>query len=89
MNASSLLVRGIWVLVALLALIGIVAVAERLSMPNGGVGPPPATDGTEAGYIQYSTLVNLHIIPGALFMILGPLQLVRRIRARHLTSASS
>jgi Predicted membrane protein (DUF2306) len=68
-----------------LALIGIGAAAERLARPGAGVGPPPSTDGSEAGYEQYPTLVKLHIIPGALFMILGPLQFVRRIRSRHLT----
>jgi uncharacterized membrane protein len=69
--------------VVLLAIIGLAAVAGRLVDPFGGVGPPPA-DGTEAGYVQYPDLTRLHIIPGALFMILGPLQFMRRIRARYL-----
>src|SRR5215212_9903445 len=84
-KSSTLTIRAIWTLVIVLALIGIGVVAERLVRPEAGVGPPPSTDGTEAGYVQYATLVKLHIIPGALFMILGPLQFVRRIRSRHLT----
>jgi hypothetical protein len=83
MMGSLLSLRAIWVIVVLLAIIAIVAVGGRLADPYGGVGPPPA-DGTEAGYVQYPGLTRLHIIPGALFMILGPLQFVRRIRSRHL-----
>jgi uncharacterized membrane protein len=82
-KGSALSLRVVWIVVTLLATIGLLAVIGRLADPFGGVGPPPA-DGTEAGYVQYPALTTLHILPGALFMILGPLQFVRRIRAPHL-----
>jgi uncharacterized membrane protein len=83
MASSALLSRLVWVAVVLLAILALVAVAGRLADPYGGVGPS-SSDGTEAGYVQYPDLTRLHIIPGALFMVLGPLQFARRIRARYL-----
>jgi uncharacterized membrane protein len=82
-KGSALSLRLIWIVVVILAIIGLTAVARRLTDPFGGVGPP-LSNGTEAGYEQYLGLTTLHILPGAMFMILGPLQFVRRIRSRHL-----
>jgi uncharacterized membrane protein len=82
MRTSAWLNRGIWTVVIVLALIGIIATIGRLSDLGRGVGPPSA-DSMNEGYARFPVLTQLHIIPGALFMILGPLQFVRRIRTRY------
>ncbi len=83
MRSSPLLARTIWVTVVLLAIIGIAASVARLL--NLGRGLDPATvEPIEVGFARYPLLTLLHIIPGVLFMVLGPLQFVRRIRSRHL-----
>ncbi len=83
MKPTAMLTRGIWIIVAVLAVIGILAVLGRLSDLGRGVGPPSASS-IDTGYADHPSLTMLHILPGALFMILGPLQFVRRIRSRAL-----
>jgi uncharacterized membrane protein len=80
---SPLLVRAVWTAVVLLAIIGIGAAVGRMLNLGRGIGPP-TTDPVEIGFARYPLLTMLHIVPGALFMVLGPLQFVRRIRSRHL-----
>jgi uncharacterized membrane protein len=78
--------RLVWTVVILLAIIGLLAVTRR-ALDLTGVIPPgtnPRGGAFDAGFAQQPILTFVHIIPGTIFMILGPLQLVRRIRARHL-----
>ena len=87
--------RTLWSAVILLALIGI-AVAVRRTVTlvpilvNGYTPPAPASNPVAAQFAalddlfaRYPVLTLMHIIPGALFMVLGPLQFSATIRARH------
>src|SRR3984893_1475254 len=87
MAANRTLVRWAWAAVIFLALIGL-AVAVRRSVvllrPPGAVSgrnnPAAALDGA---FADRRTLMLVHIAPAMLFMILGPLQFVRRLRAKY------
>jgi hypothetical protein len=72
--------RVLWGMVIVLALIGIAAVVRRgLSLAD--VIEPfvnPEYGDFEADFAQYFLLTWLHIIPGFLFMVLGPFQFIRR-----------
>ena len=79
------LVRLIWTLVILLVLIGVAAATRRavaLTSPGAsGAGKNPAA-ALDANFVPHRTITFIHIVPGALFMILGPLQFVVRLRNR-------
>jgi uncharacterized membrane protein len=82
-SAPSSLVTGlVWGTVMLLAVIGVAAAIGRMLYLGRGVGPP-TSDPIDVGYVRYPLLTMFHVVPGVLFMVLGPLQFVRRIRARH------
>lgn len=70
--------RGVWSLVVVLAVIGLMAVVRQ------GLYLAEVLEPLEARFAEYSDLTWLHIIPGFLFMVLGPLQFVERIRSRFL-----
>jgi uncharacterized membrane protein len=77
----------VWTVVIVLVVIGLAAVTRRVLDLAQVIPPTPSTmrgGAFDAGFAQYPLLTLAHIIPGALFMVLGPLQLVGRIRARHL-----
>jgi hypothetical protein len=81
-----LLIRAITTIVVILAIIGIVVVIRR-SLTLAGVIKPfvhPKYGAFDSGFQLNKALTFVHIIPGALFMILAPLQFVPGIRARHL-----
>src|SRR6266498_3250872 len=90
MRVKGWLARTLWITVTLLALIGLLAVTRRavhvISVITSGYQPPrnPVSAQTDNGFEKHPVLTLVHIIPGGLFMILGPLQFNRRIRARHL-----
>jgi uncharacterized membrane protein len=68
----------------MLALIGIAAVVHRVAIlihPAADAGFAPAAL-LDATFARDPALTFVHIIPGALFMILGPFQFVAAIRAR-------
>ena len=78
------------------AAIGFVMVVRRSLTLAGVIGPlnPPAdspfsagsTPGGpafDAGFAQHDFITFLHILPGALFMVLGPLLFLPGIRARY------
>src|SRR5690349_1773912 len=78
-----------------LAFIGLAMVARRVLAlqglipsftPPGAGGGIPGGGGAEpfdAGFARHPLLTLIHIIPGAGFMILGPLQFLPTIRARY------
>lgn len=68
----------VWSLVVVLALIGLIAVVRQ------GLYLAEVLEPLDARFAQYSLLTWLHIIPGFVFMVLGPLQFVKRIRSRYL-----
>src|ERR1700754_3349245 len=78
------------------AAIGLVMAVRRSLVITGVTGPldPPANSPfsagnvpgsppVDAGFAQHSFITLLHILPGALFMILGPLLFLPAIRARY------
>ncbi len=87
--------RAVWGIVILLAAIG-VAVAVRRTVQllpillNGYAAPAPATNPVAAQFAaldglfaRYPALTLVHILPGILFMVLGPIQLSAGIRRRN------
>lgn len=86
MTSSHWIARALWSAVIVLATIGIAAVVSRMLNLAHVVEPAvdPGADVLEAGFARHPVLTMIHIVPGLLFMVLGPLQFVRRIRSRHL-----
>src|SRR5262245_60287473 len=88
--------RVLWGVVILLALIGIGVVVRRtvvlVPVLINGYTPPATTANPIAAqfgalddvFARYPVLTLVHILPGLLFMVLGPLQFNRRLRRRHL-----
>src|SRR5918998_509356 len=61
------------VMVSILALVGIAASATHyLYEPYN------------PGFLRFPTIVALHVVLGGVYLVLAPLQFVRRIRTRHL-----
>jgi uncharacterized membrane protein len=87
MSVSRSATRYVWTGVVFLGLIGIAAVTRRtlvLLWPgtfSGGANPAATLD---AGFARHAALTLAHILPGALFLGLTPLQFVAGIRAKHL-----
>jgi uncharacterized membrane protein len=74
--------------VAFLALIGVAAVTRRfvvLLWPGtlGGGSTSPAAS-LDAGFARHKTLTLIHILPGALFLILAAIQFMPGVRRKHL-----
>lgn len=83
---SPVLVRIIWTITCLLVLIGIAIVTRRtLAL----FFPSPASLGfaqgtaLDANFARNRLLTMVHIIPGLLFVLLAPLQFIRRLRNRQ------
>lgn len=76
----------VWAGVIFLALLGVAVAARRtivLIKPgalSAGKNPAAALD---AHFQEHRGLTLLHILPGAMFMVLGPLQFVQRIRVNY------
>jgi uncharacterized membrane protein len=85
-NPNRVLVRVVWSLVLLLALIGIaVAVRRTVVLLKPGVlskknNPAAALD---SHFADHRNLTLAHIVPGMLFMVLGPLQFIGPLRAKY------
>jgi len=88
MTVSKKATRLVWTGVILLVIIGVAAVTRRtlvLLWPgtfSGGKSNPAVA--LDAGFARHVTLTLIHILPGALFLVLAPLQFVPGIRAKHL-----
>jgi hypothetical protein len=75
-----------------LAFIGLAMVVRRIlalqglipsfAPPGSGPGPAGGGEAFDAGFARHPVLTLIHIVPGAGFMILGPLQFLPRIRTR-------
>lgn len=78
--------RSIKVMVILLAIIGIAAVTRRALTLSGLIKPfvSPKYGEFDKGFRLNPLLTFIHIIPGALFMILAPLQFIPKIRSEYL-----
>ena len=66
----------LWALVAFLTLIGVAIVLRRMFALASVHGNP----GLDEGFAQHRLLTTLHILPGLVFVLLGPLQFIRRLR---------
>jgi uncharacterized membrane protein len=87
--------RAAWIATIFLAVIGLAVALRRIVLlipivTNGYRAPGAATNPRLAHlaaindvFAHYPALTLIHIIPGTLFMLLGPLQLSSTIRARH------
>ncbi len=96
MQHSSRLRHALWIAVIFLAFIGVAVATRRIThvLPialHGYRPPSPPTNpvvaqfaGLDNIFARYPYLTLIHIVPGILFMILGPLQFSSTIRARHL-----
>jgi uncharacterized membrane protein len=88
--------QALWGAVIFLALIGVAIGARRtlnlLPVVMHGYRPPAVSSnprlaqlaGLDDLFARHPILTLVHIVPGMLFMILGPLQFSSTIRARHL-----
>ena len=88
--------RVLWSAVIFLALIGSAVAARRivhlLPILIRGYHPPPFASNPAAAqftspddlFARYPILTLVHIVPGLLFMLLGPLQFSSKIRARYM-----
>jgi uncharacterized membrane protein len=95
MKATMRLERGLWSAVIFLALIGVAVATRRIvhlvPIVIGGYHPPAAARNPVAAqfgalddlFAHYPLLTLVHIVPGLLFMILGPFQFSSTIRARY------
>ena len=88
--------RTLWGAVIFLAFIGSAVAIRRMvdvvPIAVHGYHPPPAASNPVAAqfsglddlFAHYPLLTLIHIVPGLLFMILGPLQFSSTLRARYL-----
>jgi len=85
--ASTTLKRFAWIAVCFLALIGLAAATHRilvLENPRAFSRSNSPAAVTDVGFNQHKLLTLVHVVPGVLFMVLGPLQLSRTIRSKYL-----
>lgn len=79
--------RLLWSAVVFLVVIGIAAVTRRslaLLWPQRFAGNAGLASGLDAGFARYAALTFIHILPGALFLGLAPLQFAPGFRQRNL-----
>ena len=88
--------RALWCAVIFLAFIGVAVAVRRMvhlvPIVVRGYHPPSVTSNPVAArfaalddlFARFPILTLVHILPGLLFMVLGPLQFSSTIRARHL-----
>jgi uncharacterized membrane protein len=96
MKSDDRIHRALWSVVVFLALIGVAVAARRITLlvpilVDGYHPRPSAANPADAQFravddifARHPVLTLIHIVPGLLFMILGPLQFSAAIRARHL-----
>lgn len=95
-KAGTRLSRALWAVVILLAVIGCAVVIRRTvilwPVITRGYHPPIPSSNPRLAQLGtldhlfaiYPYLTRIHILPGLLFVILGPLQFNSTLRARHL-----
>lgn len=88
MSVSRSTSRLLWFAVIFLVLIGIAAVTRRslvlISPQRFGGGSSNPAAALDTGFARHAALTFIHILPGALFLGLAPLQFSRGFRQRHL-----
>lgn len=83
---KQVVIRTLYVVITVLAITGVVAVVLRAAELSGAFfgGRRPAADSFDGGFVRWPGLTLLHIIPGIILMVLGPLQFVAKIRSRYI-----
>jgi uncharacterized membrane protein len=88
MQVSTRATRILWFFVAFLVLIGVAAVTRRTvvlfhpgALGSGSTSPAAPLD---TGFARNTILTLIHILPGALFLMLAAFQFMPGIRQRHL-----
>jgi len=79
-------VRALWIVTLMLILIGVAMVARRTLVLLALAPAPSALSeaaATDEAFARHSLLTMVHIVPGLLFVVLGPLQFVRKLRSRR------
>jgi hypothetical protein len=78
--------RLIWIIVIILALIGVAAAIRRALIIENIIPSfsPPKYPGFDSGFSKHRALTFFHIIPGSLFMILGPLLFIKKIKNQNI-----
>jgi uncharacterized membrane protein len=79
-------VKLLWLLTFFLALIGVGVVVRRmfhLLAPSPAPAGPADLAEMDAVFARHPALTMVHIVPGLLFMVLGPLQFVRKLRSKR------
>jgi len=96
MNPHRRVHRMVWSAVMVLVLIGVAIVVRRTAqlvpLLINGYRPPAAVADGAAGsfaalddlFARYPALMLIHILPGLLFVVLGPLQFSQTLRKRQL-----
>jgi hypothetical protein len=77
--------RTLWACILFLAALGVAfAVRRGLTLAHviPAINPPSAPPGFDAGFGLHPVLTFIHIIAGSLFMILGPVLLLKHTRMR-------
>jgi hypothetical protein len=74
--------RLVWTAVIILAFTGIASAARRILILENLIpaAAPPNYPGFDSGFSRHPWITLIHIIPGALFMMLGPLQFNKRLQ---------
>jgi len=86
MPPSRRLLHCLWVAVSFLAVIGVAVAARRamvLMYPRPATAAANPMAALDAHFAGHRTLTLTHILPGMLFMVLGPLQFARKLRTRY------
>ena len=95
MKVGNRVSRGAWAGVICLAAIGSAVAARRIvklapvvmsgyPAPAAAANPVAQLAALDDLFARHAILTLVHIVPGLLFMLLGPLHFSARIRARHL-----
>ncbi len=80
--------RWIWIIVILLAFIGIAETIRRTLIIEDIIHgfSPPKYPGFNAGFVKHRKLTLLHMIPAVAFMIFGPYCLPRKFKCNRVYS---
>jgi uncharacterized membrane protein len=86
MPPNRTLLRCLWIVVIFLAVIGMAVGTRRtivLLFPRQNVAAKNPAASLDAHFADHRALTLTHILPGMLFMVLGPFQFIKRLRARY------
>jgi uncharacterized membrane protein len=85
-RSAATLVRLLWLSTLVLVLISVAMVTRRTLSLFGLVPAPSALSESsplDGAFARYAPLTMAHIVPGLIFVVLGPLQFVRTLRIRR------